>query len=530
MIGNGMGNWPVHGAILALWAVLGLCACGGNSNSEIGMCEATQYGVSTSLLDNTAALQAALQSCAGMRMHVAAGTYRFAPALAYPDTNGFGDGITIPDATSIVGDGIGKTTFLIEGPGNYVSFLSIRDVSDVSLSAMTLIGSNAGDPPPPAGAPACYYDHGHAISILSTNRPVSNISITSTELISFTGTSWINVLGGETPTESVGPVTISANHFLSIPGNSVAPEYIVCSAAAVSVEGLGSNVATAANVTVSGNTVDADYIKTGVAVWSGSSHITITDNRIVNAGMGLPVPHNYSNGSYAILVYQQHSAPPATWVLLQPTNVNIANNQLINPYSSGVYVAGARNVRIVGNAITGQVDTYDVTEPRAAIALNYLNNEFEGAQTPVSDNHIRDSAIGISIAGGLLPIVDSNVIESIPSGRLGLKVDGGIPFDALLLTLTNTMITASQGAHDVSGAIGFSPSSGLTIDGLYQTGVAYPLRWYTNIVGTPQQPQANYCSFGSFGSISRVFTRDPLCIGDCWIPQVGYWPNYGVGC
>jgi len=527
--------------LFVLGAALGLLSCGGGSSGVTGggavgvnMCEAPQYGVSTSLADNTAVFQAALLSCADRTMHVPTGTYTFAPALAYSDTNGFGPGITIPDGTSIVGDGAGKTTLKIEGPGNYVSFLWIQDASNVSISNLTLAGNNARNPPPPAGAPACYYDYGRAISIQSTNRPVGNISITPTELISFTGTSWIDVLGGENAPGigAVGdPVTIDGNYFKSVPGNAVAPEQIDCPASAVAIQGLGPAFATVANVTVSGNVIDADYIKTGVAVWSGASHIKITNNTISNAGMGLPIPHNYSNGSYAILVYQHHSVPPATTVFVRPVAISILDNEIVSPYSSGIYIAGGRSVRIVGNFITGQIDTYDVTEPRGAIALNYLNNEFEGEQTPVSDNNIRDSAIGISIAGGVLPIVDLNVIESIPSGGLGLKVAGG-QFDgtALVLTLTNTIITALEGASNVSSVVGFFPSAALRIDGLYQTGAAYPLRWYTNLVGTTQQPQVNYCSFRAFGSISRVFTRDPQCRGDCWIPQTGYWPNYGLGC
>ena len=531
------GHWAAGGLGISclLSAVLGLLSCGGGSTADAALCEATQYGVSSSLPDNTAALQAALASCAGRAMHVSSGIYIFAPALAYSDANGFGQGIAIPDGTSIVGDGPGKTTFRINGPGNYVSFLWIQDVSNVSIRDLTLEGNNARDPPPPAGAPACYYDYGHAITIQSTNRPVADISIASTELISFTGTSWISILaaeGGPGVGVAGGPVTIDGNYFKSVPGNAVEPEQIVCSASAVAIEGLGSDeVATASNVTVSGNVVDADYIKSGVAVWSGASQITIANNAIRNAGKGLPVPDKYSNGSYAILVYHHHSVPPATTVFVRPTTIDIVGNEIINPYSCGIYVAGAQNVRIVGNLISGQIDTYDVTEPRAAIGLNSLNNDFGGVQTPVSDNQVDDSAIGISIAGGVLPVVDSNVVGSIPSGGVGMKLNG-IANDAMTLTLTNTSIAARANAADVSSVIGFFPSAAITIDGLYQTGAAYPLRWFTNIVATSAQSHRGYCSFLAFGSINHVFVREPGCwgFGVCQSPQLGYWPNFGAGC
>jgi hypothetical protein len=516
-----------------LGAALWLSSCGTGGGSDASLCQATEHGVSTALPDNTAAFQAALNACAGKTMHVAAGTYIFAPALAYADANGFGNGITIPDRTSIVGDGRGKTILQIKGTGNYASFFWIHDAGNVSIAQLTLAGNNARNPPPPAGAPACYYDYGHAVFIQSTDRPIEDISIVGNEFISFTGTSWIFVLGGENGNGigvDGGTVTIDDNYFKSVEGNAVAPQYIVCPASAVAIQGLGST-SSAAGVSVSGNLIEADYIKSGVAVWSGAARITIADNTITRAGMGLPVPHDYSNGSYAVLVYQQHAVPPDTTVFVRPTAIDIVDNVIVSPYSSGIYILEGRNVRIQGNLISGQIDTYDITEPRGAIALNELDNAYDGMQTAVSDNIMSGSAIGMSIVGGTLPIVDSNVIESIPSGATGMKVNG-TAIDGATLTLTNTLIAAADGAAKVSSFVGFFPLQGLTIDGLYQTGAAYPLRWYSDVVGTPAQPQKAYCSFRAFGSISHVSIGNRGCEISvaCWTPQAGFWPDYGEDC
>jgi hypothetical protein len=466
-------------------------------------------------------------------MHVAAGTYIFAPSLAYAGTNGFGEGITIPDRTSIIGDGPGKTILQIRGPGNYAYFFWIHDASNVSISQLTLVGNNVRNPPPPVGAPACYHNYGGAIFIQSSARPIENISIVKNEFMSFTGTSWIAVLGGENGNGigvAGGAVIIEDNYFKSVEGNAVAPQDIVCPASAVAVQGLGPRVSVA-GVSVSGNVIEADYIKSGVAVWSGAARITIAYNTITRAGMGLPVPHDYSNGSYAILVYQQHAVPPDTTVFVRPTAIDIVDNAIDSPYSSGIYVLEGRNVRIEGNLISGQIDTYDVTEPRGAIALNTVDNAYDGVKTAVSHNIISGSAIGISIADGTLPIVDSNVIESIPSGGIGMKVDGTAAGGGTL-KLTNTQIAAEDGAADVSSFVGFFPLRRLTIDGLYQTGAAYPLRWYSDLVGTPAQPQKAYCSFRAFGSITHVFIGSRACglAVACWIPQAGFWPADGEGC
>lgn len=520
-------------ALFFLLAAVWLSGCGSSDDAASNLCSATQYGVSTALPDNTAVFQAALNSCAGRTMHVPAGTYVFAPALAYADSNGFGTGILIPERTSIVGDGRGKTILQISGPGNYAYFFWIHDAADVSIRRLTMAGNNARNPAPPAGAPACYYDYGRAIFIQATTRPVGNIAIEQNEFISFSGTSWITVLGGGnggTIGIDGGPVTIDDNYFKSVEGNAIAPEYIVCPSSAISIQGLGTT-ASAGNVSVSRNVVDADFIKSGVAVWSGAANIRISENTIRHAGMSLPVPHDYSNGSYAIFVYQQHPVFPDTTVFVKPTAVAIVGNVIDDAYSSGIYVLEGRSILIEDNLISGQLDTYDVTEPRGAIALNLVDNDYGNVETAVSNNTLSDSAIGLSIVGGVLPIVDSNVVDSIPSRGVGIKVDGQA-VDGVTLTLTNTSIIAGQTADDVSSFVGFFPSRYLTIDGLYQTGAAYPLRWYADVAATPSQPQGAYCKFSDFGSIKRVYVAMRGCATPpgCFTLQPDFWPNYGVGC
>jgi hypothetical protein len=512
--------------------VLSSCNHDGDPPSST-LCESAQYGVSTSLPDNTAVFQAALLSCQGRTMHVSAGTYKFSPALAYPHTNGLGNGISIPDRTSILGDGAGQTILRVVGTGNYAYFFWVRNAGDLSIRNLTLMGNNAHNPSPPPGEPDCFYDYGHAVFIQSTNRPIGNISISQSDFISFTGSSWISILAADS-SNRIGaidqPITIEGNYFKSIPGNSQAPQAIVCPSSAVAIQGLGP-IASASNLTVARNTFDVEYIKSAVAIWSGAVHITVVNNRINSAGQGLPLPVNYSNGSYAIFVYQQHAVPPDTSTYVRPTDVQLIGNIIVNPYSSGIYVAGGQSISIVDNVISGQVDTFDGTEPRAAIAINTINNDFAGIESPVSNNYIATSAIGMSFAGATLPVVDSNVIDLIPTKGIGIKVSGK-RINGTTLNLTNTFVAAADDAINVSSMVGFFPLNGLTIDGLYQVGATLPLRWYTDIVGTPQHPQNAYCSFHAFGSVSGVYINVPSCanFGECWRTQGGYWPKYGARC
>ena len=85
----------------------------------------------------------------------------------------------------------------------------------------------------------------------------------------------------------------------------------------------------------------------------------------------------------------------------------------------------------------------------------------------------------------------SAAVFSDPSGRT-IAPTNTRALAGVTLTLTNTLIAADDGAANVSSFVGFFPMPGLTIDSLYQKGVAYPLRWYSDVAGTPAQPQKAY--------------------------------------
>jgi hypothetical protein len=56
---------------------------------------------------------------------------------------------------------------------------------------------------------------------------------------------------------------------------------------------------------------------------------------------------------------------------LPPDTIWIEGNLIDSPVSCGVYSARGANLVIEQNSISGQKDTFDGTEPKAAIALNH---------------------------------------------------------------------------------------------------------------------------------------------------------------
>jgi hypothetical protein len=462
--------------------VLGLGTGIGRSEAQTsGVCEATAYGLSTSAADNTAALTSALQACGGRTLHISAGTYKFSPAQ-------FIRGIVIPGATSIIGDGAAATTLAVTGPGNYDSFLWIRDASNVSIRGLTLQGNGV-----PYQAGSCTYDYGRAISIYSgpgASAPVTNISVASNLVRNFTGSGWISIYAAPgSPGIGTIPaganISIEGNFFQSSPGDSPAPGNPNCNSSAVQIFG-GDTVPNVVNVTISANGMDASYLKQGIIVYGSASQVTIAANSISETGQKLPA--NKDSSLYGVIIYQKE---------LPPNLINVVGNQILDPFSCGVYVAAGRNITINGNRVSGQIDSNDAIEPKAAICLNQMDNGHDGQPATILGNTITGSRIGIAIAEGTVPNVRQNSISQIPSGGIGIKI---VADHATSVSLIDNSVSTL--GTNVSGLLGNGTPSSLAIVDLFLTGTAYPSRWYRDPSGA--QP---VCNFSDVGSFRGVFQR-----------------------
>ena len=82
-------------------------------------------------------------------------------------------------------------------------------------------------------------------------------------------------------------------------------------AAMVSVHGSDkSEHGVVKNVAVTSNTLNAGYVKEGVAIWSGTNNISVTNNVIADTGLRLPRPPRTDLGRYAIIVYNSAHEEP----------------------------------------------------------------------------------------------------------------------------------------------------------------------------------------------------------------------------
>jgi hypothetical protein len=372
-------------------------------------CEATQYGMSAGASDNTAAFKSALMACAGKSIHIPQGAYTFSP-------HGFDNGIFIPDNTNLVGDGSegqAATVLLIADTGTFASFLWIRDTSNISIKGIRFEGSTYD-----SGC-ARGLTYGHAISVYSTagsRAAVENVHITGNVFHNFNGQSWITMNAADR-SPGIGlhsEIAVSKNAFLSderLRGGCAGSGGIGYPVFMVWLHGSDeSGQGMVENISIASNTFQADYVKGAVVVWSDTARISIQNNSISNAGLGLPPAPKTELGRYAIAVYNSAHEKPGLW----PDDVQIVNNTIVNPVSCGIYVAAARNLDISRNKISGQTDRFDGTLPKAAIALNHA------FVRTVDGNELANNYTGITVVAGDVAIKENRI--SVPPGGIRTKI------------------------------------------------------------------------------------------------------------
>lgn len=377
-------------------------------------CEASEHGMRADGSDNTAALVRTLSECAGRTIHIAEGTYTFRPT-------GFAPGLTVPANTRIIGDGSHgeqRTVLQIADTGNFMAFLWIRNVSNVSLQHLRFEGTSYD-----SGCSA-HHDYGHAIGIWSdpgSGPAMSGIEISDDLFHDFNGQSWIAVAAEDgSPGIGVGgTIAINGNVFVSdadLRGGCAASGPMGYMADMISLHGSNlSEHGVVANVSIASNTFDAGYVKGAVAIWSGTRSISVQDNVIRDTGLNLPVTPNTDLGRYAILIYNSAHVGANLLPGLHPDTIWVTGNTITNPYSCGIYVASARNIEIRSNRISGQRDRYDVTLPKGAIALNHAENV-----RVLEDNELTDNQIGISSAGSTISMGDNKI--SVPPGGVRTRI------------------------------------------------------------------------------------------------------------
>ena len=368
------------------------------------VCEASDHGMRADGSDNVAALTRTLSECAGQTVHIAHGTYTFSP-------KGFASGMQVPAGTSIVGDGSQgpqATVLKIADSGNFQSLLWIRNASKVAVRAIRFEGTSYES--------GCtrHLDYGHAIYIQSDKGQgagVDSVEISDAFFHDFNGQSWVTInAADDSPGIGLnGALSITNNVFDSdanLSGGCAASGGMTTLSAMISIHGSNTSAqGMVENVTVASNTLNAGYTKEGITIWSGTKNISIRSNTIADTGLHLARTQGPELGRYAILVYNSAHELPGP----HPDGVSIVGNTITNPVSCGIYTAGAENLQILDNRISGQSDTYDVTLPKGAIALNH------STALALQGNVLTNNHIGISAVGGQVKM-GPNQITAGPGG------------------------------------------------------------------------------------------------------------------
>lgn len=399
---------------------LGAASADGGANANLnpvlpGSCAAhadsidvTEFGASgDGVGDNVGALKAAISyasRCAIATIKVPAGVYEFVP-------HGPERGIHLGSNLSLQGDGAARTTFVVangEPNANFDSLLWARNQDNISISGITFVGNNV---PIYDGNGRALNHYGAALTVaidadanpnspeLGTPRDLANFTVADCSFRNFNAAAWVSVMN-YSATFKISHVRLLDNEFVSAEKNAVNPSNIGYVSNAISIMGsLTSAAGLVTDTVISGNSIDAGYIKGGIAIWSGVSGVTVEGNRIVDAGAAAYIPDN--TGAYAINIYYNayyyHDSIHADGAPMggsKPDDVHIRRNIIVHPRSCGVYAASADRLWIEDNVISGQSDRENEILPKGAIVV------FKPNQALVTGNRIAESFIGLSLYPG----------------------------------------------------------------------------------------------------------------------------------
>src|SRR5262249_24474718 len=153
---------------------------------------------------------------------------------------------------------------------------------------------------------------------------VENVNISGNLFYNFNGQSWITA-NAQDVSPGIGHLAIEKNVFDSdgsLRGGCAGTLGIAYPVAMIWLHGSDKSAqGIIANTSIVSNTFSARYVKSAVAIWSGTNHILLQGNTIRDAGLHLPAAPSTELGRYAISIY--NSAHDATHELpgLHPDTV-----------------------------------------------------------------------------------------------------------------------------------------------------------------------------------------------------------------
>ncbi len=504
---------------MTLRALLVVLILGSTGERAWADCDASTHGVTPGVVDSTS-FQSLLHLCAGEVITFPSGTYTFTASAASQRgffvwrgaarsptvLRGGGDALTRSNPTVFRVDTVETHPFqalLLIVNNAEVSNApdEVVNASNVTIENIVFEGSSAS-----AGGPE--WNYGNAIWVQSNNVPgassIENIHILRNVISGFSGMNWLALIAadGSPGIGQQSEIAIAGNLFdasaentgscVNNSANTTPVFQILISGSSYVPSSLVSNVS------VASNNFQSQFVKGAVMVASGSNRVAIQYNQITGAGTGVLPATGWSTeqGRYAISLY--HTAGDVGGRGLKPDEIWISGNQIESPVSCGIYAAGATNLVIVQNAIRGQKDSFDGTEPKAAIALNHSTTM---PLHPIAENDLQRNRVGISVADGDIAIVDDSI--GVPANSYGIKLNeslgGAFDIEGVILS------TRATSAVSVIGTgIPTSPSSlAFTQIGWTACGGHNPaLTWYSDYPGGHAVESYAAISNIAFGAIT----------------------------
>lgn len=258
-----------------------------------------------------------------------------------------GVGLQIGPNVHLEGSTTTSTTIAIIGD-TLCRLFRMKNASGAKISNLSLIGNNRSIGETVGAAIDCRFTETFAENALTLKQ---------LSLDNFAAPGWIHIIADES--SHVANLSISDVKVTSRAGNSRAPDDISENSAAIRVDAFAGKIS---SLVMRNVTVDATYIKSGIALYGAISGASLLNCSIDYAGAK---GAEDDSGAYAIQVYSAGR---------DMRDIVIANALIRNPRSCGIYCTLADNVLISDAVISGQSDLKDDTLPKAAIALNGTRN------------------------------------------------------------------------------------------------------------------------------------------------------------
>lgn len=357
------------------------------------------FSPTASAAANVTALQRALDAAATLGLPVTL------PPGAF-DLDSASLPVTLSTGAVVRGAGQENTVLTITGAGA-ANLFTATDVQGIRLERFQAVGNSA----------ALSDGDGKVLAVTGTTATVlRGFTVEDCTFDNFGGDYWIDVYQSHTG-GNIENVRVQDNVFLSRSGNCRVPTLLTSTSVCFVAHGAPGGTGLVRDVRISDNYAECTFIKGFAWVYNNVEDVAFADNVILNAGADGGISDDV--GCYALMAY--NSTPSYA----DPLRVRCEGNHIVAPRSCGIYAAGAADVRITGNYISGQTDAEGSTLPKGAVALNGVTSAL------IEGNELRDNRFGVWAATA--PDVDShtrianNTIVSdsdnvSPSGAAGVIV------------------------------------------------------------------------------------------------------------